>query len=100
MGVDAVIRHRVSVGKTVTKAGGLSVTVRAGIDRHVGSQIQLRRALLRMSREQLAAQVGVTAAEMEAYEAGQRRVPADLLVDIAETMAAPISYFFADLCPR
>ena len=53
-----------------------------------------------MSREQLAGLVGVRAAEMEEYDAGQSRVPADLLMHIAEAMGVPISYFFADLSPR
>ena len=67
------------------------------INRHVGARIQLRRIRLGMSREQLAGVVGVRAAEMELYEEGIAKVPANLLVDLAEALSVPISYFFLDL---
>lgn len=50
-----------------------------------------------MSREQLAGVVGVRATEMELYEEGVAKVPASLLVDLAEALSVPISYFFVDL---
>ena len=65
---------------------------RRKLDRHVGLQIQRRRAACGISPERLGADVGVSATEIKHYETGRVRVPAD----IANALGAPISYFFSD----
>ena len=74
-----------------------TLEARRPIDRHIGSQIRLRRTLLGMSREQLAARVRVPVLEMEEYEEGRMRASAKLLLDIADALGASLSYFFAEV---
>ena len=76
-------------------AGELPLT-RRKIDRHVGLQIQRRRAARGISPERLGADIGVSATEIKHYETGRVRVPAAHLWDIANALGAPISYFFSD----
>ncbi|MBV8575365.1 MAG: helix-turn-helix transcriptional regulator [Acetobacteraceae bacterium] len=72
------------------------LTVYRAVDRHVGSQMQIRRTLLGLSREQLGAKVGVSASDLEEYEAGRARVHPGILLDVADALQIPVSYFFAD----
>ena len=76
------------------------LTAYRAVDRYIGSQIQIRRTLLGLSREQLGARVGVTASDMEQYEAGRARVHPGILLDVADALQTPVSYFFADTGPH
>jgi transcriptional regulator with XRE-family HTH domain len=67
------------------------------VDVHVGSRLRLRRTLLGLSQEQLAAAVGVTFQQIQKYERGSNRVSASRLYDIARVMGVPIQYFFEDI---
>ena len=72
------------------------LTTYRSVDRHIGSQMQIRRTLLGLSREQLGAKVGVAASDLENYEAGRARVHPGLLLDVADALQIPVSYFFAE----
>jgi len=67
------------------------------VDVHVGKRLRLRRTLLGMSQEQLAAAVGVTFQQIQKYERGSNRVSASRLYDIARVLGVDISFFFDDI---
>lgn len=66
----------------------------AFIDRHVGSRIRERRTMLGVSQQQLAQAVGVTYQQQHKYERGLNRISAGRLFEIAEALAAPVTWFF------
>lgn len=70
------------------------MTDHSPIDIFVGSQVQLHRTLMKMSRAELAATVMITGRELAAYEAGDVRFPADLLLSIADALGKKVSEFF------
>jgi transcriptional regulator with XRE-family HTH domain len=67
------------------------------IDRHVGARLRLRRRNLGMTEENLAVAVGLTFQQIREYEAGQTRVPAPRLYDLARALTVSIAYFFDGL---
>ena len=67
------------------------------IDLHVGARLRYRRMLLGMSQEALAARLGLTFQQIQKYEKGQNRIGASRLYRIAQTLDAPIDFFFEDL---
>jgi len=60
----------------------------------VGRCIKLRRTLCGLSREQLAARLGIDVAEVEAYEQGGKRISAKLLLETAKHLRASPAIFF------
>ena len=67
------------------------------IDVHVGKRIKLRRALLGMSQEELAAKLGITFQQIQKYEKGNNRVGASRLYDMVNALDAPVSFFYDDI---
>lgn len=67
------------------------------IDAQVGSRIRMRRQLIGMSQEQLAAAVGVTFQQIQKYERGANRVSASRMVRIARALIVPAAFFFEGL---
>jgi transcriptional regulator with XRE-family HTH domain len=67
------------------------------IDIHVGRRIKLRRALLKISQEELGADIGVTFQQIQKYESGGNRVSASRLYDVGRVLNCPITYFFDDI---
>lgn len=66
------------------------------IDVFVGRRIRLRRAMLEMSEDELAAALGVAAGEIRKYERGEVRVSAKRLERIADILEVHFSFFFED----
>ncbi|MGK9200457.1 helix-turn-helix domain-containing protein [Sinorhizobium meliloti] len=64
------------------------------IDLQVGARIRLRRNLLGMSQETLAAHLGITFQQVQKYEKGTNRVGASRLQAISEALTVAPSYFF------
>ena len=64
------------------------------IDTHVGLRTRLRRKMLGMSLEELAAVLGVTYQQVQKYEKGVNRISASRLQHIARVLKVPESYFF------
>jgi transcriptional regulator with XRE-family HTH domain len=64
------------------------------IDLHVGSRIRLRRKVLGVSQESLAADLGLTFQQIQKYERGTNRVSASKLYEIARSLQTTTSYFF------
>ncbi len=67
------------------------------IDVHVGNRIRLRRTLLGLSQEKLAALLGLTFQQVQKYERGMNRVGASRLWDISKVLDIPISFFYDDM---
>lgn len=67
------------------------------IDVHVGSRIRLRRTLLGLSQEKLAALLGLTFQQVQKYERGMNRVGASRLWDIGKVLEVPIGFFYEDM---
>lgn len=70
------------------------------IDKHIGSRLRLRRTILGWSQEQLAKQSGVSFQQIEAYETGASRLTASLLVELAEALLVPVTWFFEGYSSR
>ena len=64
------------------------------IDLHVGSRIRLRRKVLGVSQESLAADLGLTFQQVQKYERGANRVSASKLYEIARSLQTTIAFFF------
>lgn len=67
------------------------------IDVHVGNRIRLRRTLLGLSQEKLAAMLGLTFQQVQKYERGMNRVGASRLWDIGKVLEVPIGFFYEDM---
>jgi transcriptional regulator with XRE-family HTH domain len=63
-------------------------------DRHVGMRIRMRRTVLGMSQERLGELLGITFQQVQKYEKGTNRIGTGRLINIAEALNAPITYFF------
>jgi len=63
-------------------------------DVHVGARIRMRRMILGISQEKLGTALGVTFQQVQKYEKGATRVGAGRLLEIANYLGVPISYFF------
>ncbi|WP_165186552.1 helix-turn-helix domain-containing protein [Caulobacter soli] len=67
------------------------------VDLHVGGRVRMRRKILGVSQDQLAASLGLTFQQVQKYERGSNRVSASKLYQIAKTLQVPISFFFDGL---
>ncbi|WP_168073343.1 helix-turn-helix domain-containing protein [Caulobacter sp. SSI4214] len=67
------------------------------VDLHVGGRVRMRRKMLGVNQESLAAALGLTFQQVQKYERGANRVSASKLYDIAKTLQVPVSYFFEGL---
>ena len=67
------------------------------IDEHVGRRIRMRRKLLNMSQETLAAALGLTFQQVQKYERGANRVSASKLYETARALKIEVGYFFHGL---
>lgn len=67
------------------------------IDEHVGRRVRLRRKLIGISQDNLAAGLGLTFQQVQKYERGFNRISASKLMGIAVLLKVPVSYFFEGL---
>lgn len=67
------------------------------VDLHLASRLRLRRILLGLSQEELGKRLGLTAQQIQKYEAGATRMSASRLHDLAAQLAVPITWFFEEL---
>lgn len=67
------------------------------VDQHVAKRMRSRRGLLGMSQEELAKRLGITAQQIQKYEAGETRISASRLFAIGQQLGIPISWFFEEL---
>jgi transcriptional regulator with XRE-family HTH domain len=64
------------------------------IDTHVGSRVRMRRLILSMSQEKLADAIGLTFQQVQKYEKGTNRMGSSRLVQIANVLKVPVTFFF------
>lgn len=67
------------------------------VDVHVGLRIRLRRTLIGMSQEQLAAALSITFQQVQKYERGTNRISASRLYQASRTLGVPVSWFFEEM---
>ena len=67
------------------------------IDLYVGSRVRMRRSLLGMSQERLAAELGVTFQQVQKYERGSNRIGASRLWDLAQVLGVNVDFFYQDI---
>jgi len=64
------------------------------IDTHVGSRVRMRRLILGMSQEKLGDAIGLTFQQVQKYEKGTNRMGSSRLVQIANVLKVPVTFFF------
>ena len=67
------------------------------IDQHVGSRVRMRRLMLAMSQEKLAAALGLPFQQVQKYETGANRIGAGRLQRISDVLQVPVGFFFEGL---
>lgn len=67
------------------------------VDLHLAGRLRLRRILLGLSQDELGKRLGLTAQQIQKYEAGATRMSASRLHDLAGQLAVPITWFFEEL---
>lgn len=82
---------------TKTRTGGRGSGKPHPTDVHVGSRIRLRRTLLGMSQQKLADAIGLTFQQVQKYERGTNRVGASRMLQIAQALDVPVSYFYEEM---
>src|SRR5215813_12222056 len=63
-------------------------------DQHVGSRVRMRRLMLAMSQEKLAAALGLTFQQVQKYEKGVNRMGASRLQQMSHVLQVPVEFFF------
>jgi len=69
------------------------------VDDHVGARIRLRRTMLGMTQEQLAAALGISYQQVQKYETGANRVSAGRLFEVGQRLGVDVAYFFEGVDP-
>ena len=64
------------------------------VDVHVGAKVRARRLELGMSQEKLGDAIGLTFQQVQKYERGSNRIGSSRLVQIANALEVPPTYFF------
>lgn len=67
------------------------------VDTVIGERIHELRISMGLSRQQLAAMIGVTHQQLQKYEKGTNRISAGRLAAIAKSLKKPVSFFFDDI---
>jgi transcriptional regulator with XRE-family HTH domain len=67
------------------------------IEEFIGCRLRERRAVIGLSRKQLADKLQLDPAEIREYEKGTKRIPVDCLLRIARALNVPPDYFFPPL---
>lgn len=62
------------------------------VDRFVGGRVRFYRAMLGMSQQKLADNIGVTFQQLQKYERGENRIGAGRLLMVAKALGLPITY--------
>jgi len=63
-------------------------------DQHVGSRVRMRRKMVAMSQEKLAAALGLTFQQVQKYEKGATRISASRLQQMSHILQVPVEFFF------
>ena len=66
----------------------------AAVDAAVGRRVQARRLVLDIGPSEVAARIGVSPDRLRRFESGEDRIPARLLLTLAEALGVAVPYFF------
>ena len=72
---------------------------RKAVDAHIGTRLRLRRTIIGMTQQQLAADLGVSFQQVQKYECGANRIAGSTLWSLTRLLGVPIAYFFDGLEP-
>jgi transcriptional regulator with XRE-family HTH domain len=72
----------------------MSIKTPNPIDKHVGSRLRMRRAMLGLSQEKLAAAFGLTFQQVQKYEKGVNRMGSSRLQQAAGILGVSVPFFF------
>src|SRR6185312_9531980 len=64
------------------------------VDKYVGGRVRMRRQMLNMSQEKLAAGLGVSFQQVQKYEKGVNRMGSSRLQQVANVLKSPMPFFF------
>ncbi|WP_273789488.1 helix-turn-helix domain-containing protein [Bartonella sp. ML70XJBT] len=70
------------------------------IDILIGKRIRHRRIAMGLTQKTLGSFLGVSFQQIQKYEKGLNRVSAKCLLEIAQKLEAPISFFYADIVTK
>lgn len=70
------------------------------VDKAVGIRIHELRISIGLSRQQLAAKIGVTHQQLQKYEKGSNRVAVGRLAKISDVLNKPIQFFFDGIAAK
>ncbi len=70
------------------------------VDRHVASQLRLRRQEAGLSQTAVADALGISFQQVQKYENGTNRISAGMLHALSITLKVPVQYFFDGLSER
>ena len=70
------------------------------VDLHVGDRVRMRRKLLNMSQKKLADAIGLTSQQVQKYESGMNRMGSSRLMQIANALQVPVTFFFVGASGR
>jgi transcriptional regulator with XRE-family HTH domain len=68
-----------------------------GVDELLGRRLRLRRRIMGLTQNELAAKVGVRFQQIQKYESGANRISAARLWGFSQALEVPVSYFFEGL---
>jgi transcriptional regulator with XRE-family HTH domain len=63
-------------------------------DKHVGARLRMRRLMLDITQEEIAAALGLTFQQVQKYEKGANRISASRLQHLCNILNVPVSFFF------
>jgi len=66
-------------------------------DKHVGKRVRMRRLMIKLTQEKLAAQLGLTFQQVQKYEKGVNRISASRLREMSHVLQVPVQFFFDGL---
>ena len=72
---------------------------RKAVDHHIGARLRLRRTIVGMSQQQLAASLGLTFQQIQKYERGANRIGGSTMWSLSRLLGVPVGYFFDELEP-
>ncbi|WP_375620275.1 helix-turn-helix domain-containing protein [Bartonella sp. TS25HLJMH] len=70
------------------------------VDISIGKRIRHKRISMGLSQKALGSYLGVSFQQIQKYEKGLNRVSAGCLLEIAQKLEVPISFFYADLTTK
>lgn len=90
-------QYRVMTEKTRSGSRPPAKKRKGNVDEHVGERMRQRRAVLDLSLEDVASRIGVSAQQLQKYEAANNRITAGRLFECAAALDVPITFFFDGL---